>query len=210
MVLDKFNFRGLSLESGEWVYGWYFVENQLGLLRHVITRYERLKGHQVYIEVDGDTVGQYTTFNDKHGNPIFEGDVLRNVSPERDYQTHYGDNIPMGEYTEPLEPIIEYYHHVVSQNEGSFVIDDVPFDGPSTVPLSYVNMEWDLESAKNAFSSGIGYQNSSRWEWEGEEGDLEYLLNEYGIESESKLIESLGVEIRGDIHTNEEYKEWTK
>lgn len=66
-------FRAKELNTGEWIYGIVFPHDDGSctmLYQHP------MDGSLEGCEVDPDTVGQLTELYDKHGNPIFEGDIV--------------------------------------------------------------------------------------------------------------------------------------
>lgn len=88
--MNKYLFRGLT-ENKKWVYGDLSHQKFWSKIFTIISCYnEEIDNYEEYI-VEAETVGMCSGVADKHGKPIFDGDIVR----YKEIEQFYDDDHPL-------------------------------------------------------------------------------------------------------------------
>lgn len=82
-----FKHRAIRKDNDEVVYGSYFEENHLGVIKGVICFYNRLEGGDEFVEVEESSVSIFFGKKDKNGKEIYTNDKVKYKGKE--YQVRY-------------------------------------------------------------------------------------------------------------------------
>ena len=125
-------FRGFNEKNSKWLYGYYFVNRGEHFVADDEIQTSPLT-HWTDLEVDPNTIGQYTGVKDKNGNKIFEGDVVSyrtydGFCRKRQYEGVVEWTNDLGFMVESLDGTRERVEWVARQEEATVIgniYDDV-------------------------------------------------------------------------------------
>lgn len=139
------------------------------------------KSNESWASIKDLIVMQYVRLKDKNHQKIYDGDFIRYRHINRHREELPGPLGGMGY----LEPFID---------EDIILVDNF---GTLEFSLFYVTLEYDRETVLDEWGM-------LEHDWLKEDGDLQYLLDEYNFKNEEELLKYLGCEVIGNYFENPE------
>lgn len=145
-----------------------------------------------------------TGLRDRNGIEIKAGNIVQTKRVGIEYQTHYGNNIPNGAYTEPCGVIVYVDQYEVVFELGCFFLKQCNTDNHVPMPLFYLyNPDGSIcEYTEEVILIDIDYKRNRDLfdnDYSYEKECLEALLEELGMTID-ELIQDLKIEIIYDSY----------
>jgi len=141
-----------------------------------------------------------TGLRDRNGIEIKAGNIVQTKRVGIEYQTHTGDNIPNGSYTEPCGVIVYINQYVIEFKLGCFCLvplDDHNFDSFNALGYLY-NPDGTIQeyTEKEIIQSLDMKRNRDPWDndYSEEKESFEYLLKDMGMTA-NELIHDCKIQI---------------
>jgi uncharacterized phage protein (TIGR01671 family) len=205
VAMREIIFRAKSVDNSEWVYGLfaniedkgcYLIQPHELEITAIPDRYGGCEGKQIVqenivIEVDPETIGQFTGMKDKNGVMVFEGDIYQNIAILTFFEPSSIEPYNLFQYDTEVKII---KHVMPSLSE--YLKD--PFLGVEFCDNPEYKNQYDEEEIYDLFNLPIGIDEGTI---------LEVFKNSVGIEAKSikDLLPKInGFTIIGNVHDNPE------
>lgn len=203
-------FRGKRTDNNEWAYGSLIVDYNIpeGASTRIVTNI----GPYEWVEVKPETVGQFIGELDE--KEIWQNDIIEFWVCYATSQTHTGDNIPSGSYTEPDTPQLLKIKGQIIWDEDDLkwtfsLLGDIPYCFQSAFP-EWADYKIPIIGRPFYTRNEVEFTMGGIDEWCAKPGDMthkefeEMIQEDTGLSFDELMGEINTVSIIGNIHDNPE------